>query len=118
MALPSMAVQLNVPSEDSIWIVNTFQLAVMMLLLPFASMGELWGYEQVYLCGIIVFTAGSVACVLSTTQPVLVVSRVVQGIGAAMLMSVVLLDGALIGSRLCSMRDHETVHRLRGCLFT
>lgn len=78
-----MAAQLNVPSEDSIWIVNTFQLAVMMLLLPFASMGELWGYEQVYLCGIIVFTAGSVACALSTTQPVLVVSRVVQGCGYA-----------------------------------
>lgn len=88
VALPSMAAQLNVPSEDSIWIVNAFQLAVMMLLLPFASMGELWGYKQVYLCGIIVFTVGSVACALSTTLPVLVVSRVVQGIGAAMLMSV------------------------------
>ena len=35
VALPSMAAQLDVPSEDSIWIVNAFQLAVMMLLLPF-----------------------------------------------------------------------------------
>lgn len=88
VALPSMAAQLDVPSEDSIWIVNAFQLAVMMLLLPFASLGELWGYKRVYLCGIIVFTLGSVACALSATLPVLVISRVVQGIGAAMLMSV------------------------------
>ncbi len=88
VALPSMAAQLGVPSEDSIWIVNAFQLAVMMLLLPFASMGELWGYKQVYLRGIVVFTLGSVACALSATLPALVASRVAQGIGAAMLMSV------------------------------
>ena len=88
VALPSMAAQLDVPSEDSIWIVNAFQLAVMMLLLPFASMGELWGYKRVYLCGIVVFTLGSVACAFSATLPILVISRVVQGIGAAMLMSV------------------------------
>lgn len=65
VALPSMASQLGVASEDSIWIVNAFQLAVMMLLLPFASMGELWGYKQVYERGIVVFTFGSLLCALS-----------------------------------------------------
>lgn len=88
VALPSMASQLGVASEDSIWIVNAFQLAVMMLLLPFASMGELWGYKQVYVRGIVVFTFGSLLCALSPSFAMLVIARVVQGVGAAMMMSV------------------------------
>lgn len=88
VALPSMAAQLGVASEDSIWIVNAFQLAVMMLLLPFASMGELWGYKQVYVRGIVVFTLGSLFCALAPTFRMLVIARVVQGVGAAMIMSV------------------------------
>ena len=88
VALPSIAAQLDIPSSDSIWIVNSFQLAVMMMLLPFASMGELWGYKRVYLYGIVVFSTGSLLCALSGTLPTLVISRVIQGLGAAMLMSV------------------------------
>ena len=88
VALPSMAAQLGVPSEDSIWIVNAFQLAVMMLLLPFASLGELWGYKRVYVSGIVVFSAGSLLCALAPSFAALVVARTVQGVGAAMLMSV------------------------------
>lgn len=88
VALPEIAAQLSVPSSDSIWIVNAFQLAIMMLLLPFSSLGELWGYKQVYLCGIVVFTAGSLSCALSCSLAMLVISRVFQGIGAAMIMSV------------------------------
>lgn len=88
VALPSMAQQLGVPSQDSIWIVNAFQLAIMMLLLPFASLGELWGYKRVYILGIVVFTFGSLFCALSPSFNMLVVARVLQGIGAAMMMSV------------------------------
>lgn len=88
VALPSIAIELNIQSSDSIWIVNAFQLVIMMTLLPFASMGELWGYKQVYLRGIIVFTLGSLLCSLSHTLPLLVCSRILQGFGAAMIMSV------------------------------
>ena len=88
VALPEIAAQLNIPSSDSIWVVNAFQLVIMMLLLPFSSLGELWGYKQVYLCGIVVFTLGSLFCALSFNLPMLVISRVFQGLGAAMIMSV------------------------------
>lgn len=88
VALPAIATQLDVPSSDSIWVVNAFQLVIMMLLLPFSSLGELWGYKQVYMRGIVVFTIGSLFCALSVSLPMLVVSRVVQGLGAAMIMSV------------------------------
>lgn len=88
VALPTIADQLDVPSSDSIWVVNAFQLVIMMLLLPFSSLGELWGYKQVYMRGIVVFTIGSLFCALSGSLPMLVISRVVQGLGAAMIMSV------------------------------
>lgn len=88
VALPTIAVELGVSPSDSIWIINAFQLVIMMLLLPFASLGELIGYKQVYLAGVLAFTGGSLFCALSGDFHLLVAARVVQGIGAAMIMSV------------------------------
>lgn len=88
VALPTIAIELGVTPSDSIWIVNAFQLVIMMLLLPFSSLGELVGYRKVYLCGVAVFTAGSLCCALSGSFHMLVATRVLQGIGASMIMSV------------------------------
>ena len=75
-------------SADSIWVVNSFQLVIMMTLLAFSSLGELLSYKRVYVSGVVLFTVGSLFCALSHTLPLLVASRVFQGIGAAMMMSV------------------------------
>ena len=88
VALPTIALELGVSPSDSIWIINAFQLVIMMLLLPFSSLGELVGYKQVYLMGVVSFTAGSLLCALSGGFHMLVAARVVQGVGAAMIMSV------------------------------
>ena len=88
VALPSISEDLQVSSSDSIWIINAFQLVIMMSLLPFSSLGELFGYKRIYLFGVAVFTVGSLFCSLTATLPLLVVVRVFQGIGAAMIMSV------------------------------
>ena len=88
VALPTIALELGISPSDSIWIVNAFQLVIMMLLLPFSTLGELIGYRKVYLIGVAGFTVGSLACALSWSFHILVASRVLQGIGAAMIMSV------------------------------
>ena len=88
VALPSISEDLQVSSSDSIWIINAFQLVIMMSLLAFSSMGDLFGYKRFYLFGVAVFTVGSLFCSLTATLPLLVVARVFQGIGAAMIMSV------------------------------
>lgn len=88
VALPSIAQRLDISSSDSIWIVNAFQLVIMMTLLPFSSLGELWGYNKVYNTGVVVFTVGSLFCSLSVSLWQLVASRVFQGVGASMIMSV------------------------------
>ena len=88
VALPVIAQELGVPSADSIWVINAFQLVVMMALLPFSTLGELYSYKKVYLSGVAVFTAASALCTFSHSLLMLTVSRAVQGLGAAMIMSV------------------------------
>ena len=88
VALPTIAQELRIAPADSIWIVNSFQLVIVMMLLPFASLGELIGYRKVYLWGLVLFTSGSLACGLADTFAQLVTARVMQGVGAAMVMSI------------------------------
>ena len=88
VALPTIAQQLGVSSADSIWVVNAFQLVIMMTLLPFSTLGELYSYKRVYLGGVAVFTVASVFCTLSRSLPMLIASRAFQGLGASMMMSV------------------------------
>ena len=93
VALPTIARELGARADQSIWVVNGFQLAIVVSLLPLAAIGEMIGYRRVYLSGIVVFTAASLACALAHDLPMLIVARVVQGFGAAGIMSV---NGALV----------------------
>jgi DHA2 family multidrug resistance protein-like MFS transporter len=93
VALPTIATDVNASPADSIWVVNAYQLVITICLLPFASLGENYGYRRVYKVGLVVFTVGSLACALSSSLATLTAARVVQGFGAAGIMSV---NGALV----------------------
>jgi DHA2 family multidrug resistance protein-like MFS transporter len=69
-------------------VVNAFQLAVTVSLLPLASLGEIFGYRLVYRWGLVVFTIASLACAMTDSFSVLIMARVAQGFGAAGIMSV------------------------------
>jgi DHA2 family multidrug resistance protein-like MFS transporter len=88
VALPAIAQQFHETAAESIWVVSAYQLAVVVVLLPFASIGELLGYRRVYLVGLLVFTVSSLACAISESLLELTLARVLQGLGAAGLMSV------------------------------
>ena len=77
----------------SIWVVNAYQLAVTVTLLPFASIGDIYGHRRVYVWGLAVYTAASLLCAVAPSLPVLVIGRVLQGFGGAGIMSV---NGALV----------------------
>ncbi|UFN49711.1 MFS transporter [Roseomonas sp. OT10] len=87
VALPTLAQELQVSPASSIWVVNAYQLIITVLLLPMASLGDIYGYRRVYMVGLAVFVLASLACALSGSLPMLVAARVVQGVGAAALMS-------------------------------
>jgi MFS transporter, DHA2 family, multidrug resistance protein len=88
VALPTIAHELAIPNARSVWIVNAFQLAVTVSLLPLSALGDSLGYRRVYRPGLALFTLASLACALAPTFPVLTVARAVQGLGAAGIMSV------------------------------
>jgi DHA2 family multidrug resistance protein-like MFS transporter len=88
VALPTIARDLNASPAFSIWIVNGYQLAITISLLPLASLGEIIGYRRVYLAGLLLFTLASLFCALSHTLLLLTIARIVQGFGAAGIMSV------------------------------
>ena len=88
VALPSIASELGVSAADSIWVVNSYQLATVVSLLSLSALGDIAGYRRIYLAGLCVFLFGSVWCMASGSLHSLVAARVVQGFGSAALASV------------------------------
>ncbi len=86
--LPTIAVDVHATPADSIWVVNAYQLALVACLLPFASLGEILGYRRVYRYGLALFTVASLLCAVSWSLGSLTAARVLQGVGAAGIMSV------------------------------
>lgn len=88
VALPSIARDLDASAASSIWIVNSYQIAVLIALIPLASLGEIAGYRRVSQVGLVVFTVASLACAFANTMLELTIARAIQGLGAAGIMSV------------------------------
>ena len=88
VALPTIARELKTSHAGVIWVVNAYQLVITMLLLPLASAGDIYGYRRVYRVGLVVFTVFSLACAVSDSLAMLTLARVLQGVGAAAIMSV------------------------------
>jgi len=88
VALPTIAKDLHTDPALSIWIVNGYQLAVTISLLPLAALGDIIGYRRIYIWGLALFTVASLACAVSESLPMLAAARVLQGFGGAGIMSV------------------------------
>lgn len=88
VALPSIARQFDVSAASSIWVINAYQIVILVALIPLASFGEIIGYRRVYQAGLIVFTVASLACAFAHSLVELTMLRAIQGLGAAGIMSV------------------------------
>ena len=88
VALPVIGKELMESPARTIWVLNAYQLAVTVALLPLASLGDILGYKRVYLTGLAIFTLASFACANAHTLFFLSCARMVQGLGAAGIMSV------------------------------
>jgi EmrB/QacA subfamily drug resistance transporter len=83
------------------WILNAYTIVFVAVLTPAGRLGDRYGQRRIFLVGLTVFLAGSLACALSTTFAILVASRVLQALGAGMLMpsSLALLLSAVPAAR-------------------
>jgi DHA2 family multidrug resistance protein-like MFS transporter len=88
LALPGIARELQADPAHAIWVVNAYQIATLVMLLPLASLGDRIGYRRVYLTGMALFAAASLIATLSHSLGMLIEGRALQGLGAAGIMSV------------------------------
>jgi EmrB/QacA subfamily drug resistance transporter len=87
IALPAIETDFAIDLTTVEWVVVAYLLVVGSLLLPFGRLGEVLTFKRVYLVGFAIFTLASVCCGAAPNAAGLVAFRVVQGIGAAMLMA-------------------------------
>ena len=88
LALPDIARLLQSDAAHSVWVVNAYQLATLIVLLPLSALGERWGYRRVYLVGMAVFVVASLGAMLAQSMAALIAARALQGLGAAGVMAV------------------------------
>ena len=88
LALPYIAKDLAITAESSIWIVNAYQIALMVSLLPVAALADIVGYRHVYRFGLAAFCIASLGCVLAPSLAWLVTARVVQGLAGSAIMAI------------------------------
>ncbi|MRT55202.1 DHA2 family efflux MFS transporter permease subunit [Enterobacteriaceae bacterium RIT693] len=87
IALPGIAKALGVSASDAVWVANGYLLAAAMTLAIFAALASRQGFRQVFVFGLSLFTLASAGCALSTSLEMLVLMRVLQGIGGAAVLS-------------------------------
>ncbi|MGL4763111.1 MAG: MFS transporter [Sarcina sp.] len=87
VALPVISKDLSVSMSTVQWTVTTYLIVISGLLLTFGRLGDLKGKTNVFRVGIIIFTIGSLLCGLSNNITMLIVSRAIQGLGAACTMA-------------------------------
>ena len=87
LALPSIGKEFSLNAVVLGWIATSFLLATAALLLPAGRLADIYGRVKLFKTGIAIYTIASLFCGLSFSGEVLIFSRVVQGIGGAMLFS-------------------------------
>jgi len=85
IALPSIGRQFHAPLSTLQWVVTGYTLSLAALLLLGGSLGDRNGRRLVFNVGVVWFAVASAACALSPNTDVLIATRVLQGVGAALL---------------------------------
>ena len=88
VALPSIRADLGFSETSLAWVVNAYLLTFGGFLLLGGRLGDLYGHRRLFLIGIALFTAASIACGLAGSQGFLIGARAVQGLGGAIVSAV------------------------------
>ncbi|WP_129648947.1 MFS transporter [Peristeroidobacter agariperforans] len=85
VALPAIQADLAAAVREAQWIVNAYMLMLGALLLVGGAAGDRFGRKRVFIIGVTVFAAASIACAWAPNAAALIAARAVQGVGGAML---------------------------------
>ncbi len=86
VALPRMGTELSASVSALQWVINAYAVAFSVFLLTAGSIGDRFGAKKIYLAGFALFTAASLGCGFSRDIQFLILSRAIQGFGAALML--------------------------------
>lgn len=87
VALPSLSAALGSDPANVIWAVSVYQMALLVGLLPSAQLAERFGHRELFTVGIVTYLVSSVLCAAAPNLSALVVARLFQGLGGAVIMA-------------------------------
>lgn len=90
VALPSIGEGFHVGTRGLEWVVNAYTLVLASLLISSGAVADRFGRRRVFQLGLVVFGVASVVCALAPSVSVLIVARIVQGVGGSMLSPIAL----------------------------
>jgi EmrB/QacA subfamily drug resistance transporter len=90
VALPSIQRDLHFSQGSLTWVLNGYLITFGGFLLLAGRLGDLVGRKKVFLTGLVLFSAASVLCGVASSQGMLIVARLLQGVGGAVASSVIL----------------------------
>jgi EmrB/QacA subfamily drug resistance transporter len=86
IALPKIGDEFGMNAIILGWVVTSFMLASASLLVPFGRLADIYGRKKIFTLGTIIFSLGSIFCIFTTSIPLFIGSRVIQGIGCSMIL--------------------------------
>jgi len=85
IALPTIASEFSMNAVTLGWVATAYLLASAVFLVPFGRMADIHGRKKIFSAGLVVFTFASFAMVFSVSPSMIILLRVVQGMGAALI---------------------------------
>jgi MFS transporter, DHA2 family, multidrug resistance protein len=82
VGLPKIMASFGVGIDKIEWVITAYMLAMAVMLPTSGWLADKFGYKRMYFLGLLFFTIGSALCGLSTNEDVLIISRIIQGLGA------------------------------------
>lgn len=87
IALPNISASFHASLAVAEWVVMAYLLIISSLLLTFGRLGDMYGHKRIYIAGFFTFTIGSFLCGMATSITALILFRIIQAVGAGMMMS-------------------------------
>src|SRR6266496_1677966 len=85
VALPAMQRSLHVKTNELEWVIVAYALTFATFMLTGGKLADYFGRRRLFIIGLVVFTASSLACGLASNAGFLIGARTVQGVGAAIM---------------------------------
>lgn len=86
VALPSINTDFAIPDQALLgWIVTGFLLSAAVFVVPFGRIADMRGRKKMFVSGLLIIVVSSFFCSISTTELMLIASRIIEGVGSAMI---------------------------------